>query len=67
MINNTNIKNQDIEKITEFTINPLHQEFYNLPKYRKFIPYLNIFNEIEHYSKWICFESDLKKQYKFIK
>ena len=59
MLNDINIEIEDEVKV--FTINPMHIVFASIPKHRKFIPYLDMFNEIKHYTKWCCFNSDIKK------
>ena len=53
--------NIEIEEVSEFTLNPLHQEFHNIPKRQKYIMTLNMFNEIQYHRVWYCFNYDLKK------
>ena len=48
-------------------LNPLHQEYSNLPKRSMVVPRLNFFNEIVHEIKWYCYPSDLERYMKYKK
>ena len=46
-------------------LNPLHDEFYNLPKRKLYSPRLNLFNEIVYEIKWYSYPSDIKRYIKY--
>ena len=51
------------DNIQTFIVNPSHVEFYNIPKFRKLIPKLNIFNEIVYDLCWCCHHDCIIKKY----
>lgn len=48
-------------EIKIFTLNPIHSEFDNIPKFRKLVPRLNIFNEIVYDLSWFSYLNILDK------
>lgn len=48
------------EKIVRLILNPIHEEYKNIPKRRFIIPKLNYFNqEIIYETIWVCYLNDL--------